>query len=144
MEPLRFKPSWGGEVVWDREMMMRALGPAPALLVSAIVRRIESQESDLARLRAELGAARARVAELEAEQDKAREELRKAADNIAHLRSVIDKGAQAWLKLDTGEPYYGDLGDAMVVAVQVITMLRHDRDRLQELLNQKIGGQHGQ
>ena len=42
----------------------------------------------------------------------------------AQLLGVIDKGAKAWLSLEPGIAWEGDLGDAMIAAVSEIRRLR--------------------
>jgi len=52
--------------------------------------------------------------------DHAADLMAMSAKAIARLSGVIDKGAKAWLSLDPGIAWEGDLGDAMAAAVKAI------------------------
>ena len=50
--------------------------------------------------------------------------MSKRSREIDRLKDVIDRGAKAWLSLDPGIAWEGDLGDAMQAAVEEIGRLR--------------------
>lgn len=51
-------------------------------------------------------------------------DLRDSRAYIKQLLGVIDRGARAWLSLEPGIGWEGDLGDAMIAAVREIEKLR--------------------